>query len=329
MTPCTARRTRRAWRLVAAALLPLLLLAHPRAEAQAASPAADPPVSGTLEASLVQERSQFNIVRIDDAALLVSEGRSRSTETLRHLAGSVSAHTACGSGVVHCTATASLDSRRGQHRTEADTGTAHADAGLQWRLAAATIGARLQREQWRVAGDVYRREQGLAADAALAIDDKLSAYVLANLTTYRHPGDGAALDARHQALTGNLRLATGVGWNSVWTTQATVSRERNLRRDRAFDSEGLMLRLAWEATPAPAWELQAGVIAQGLRFAAFDSLLGVRRSDRYTGIDLSLTRRIAGELKARLEWNRSVFRSRAKAFDNDSDSLGLSLGWSF
>jgi len=295
---------------------------------QDASPPAESPLSGTLEAGLVRERSKFNVIRIDDEALLVSEGGAKTTETFRHLAGSLSAIVACGSAV-YCTASGGFDSRTGQSSSDTDTGIAQADAGLQWRLGSATIGARYQREQWRVARKVYMNVQGLAADAAVAVNDKVSVYALANVARRRHPGDSALLDANYQSLTANLRMATDWGWQSVWTTQATVSRERSVRHERAFNNRELMLRLAWEATPAPDWELQASVIAQRLRFAAFDSLLGVRRTDRYTGFDLSISRHFAGDLEARLEWNSSIFRSRATVFNNDSDSLGLVLAWSF
>lgn len=286
------------------------------------------PLSGTLEFELVRERSKFNVIRIDEAAVLVSDGGARSTETFRHLSGSLSAVIACGTSV-YCTASGGLDSRTGQSSSDADTGTAQADAGLQWRLGSATMGARYLREQWRVAHKVYMNVQGLAADAAVALNDQISAYALLNLTVRRHPGDSALLDSHYQSVTANLRWATDWGWQSVWTTQATVAREQNMRDEHAFDNRELMLRLAWEATPAPGWELGASVIAQRVHFAKFDPLLRVRRSDRYTGIDLSLSRHITDHLEARLAWNSSAFRSRATVFNNDSDSLGLALAWSF
>ena len=286
------------------------------------------PLSGTLEFELVRERSKFNVIRIDEAAVLVSDGGARSTETFRHLSGSLSAVIGCGTSV-YCTASAGLDSRTGQSSSDADTGTAQADAGLQWRLGSATMGARYLREQWRVAHNVYMNVQGLAADAAVALNDQISAYALLNLTVRRHPGDSALLDSHYQSVTANLRWATDWGWQSVWTTQATVAREQKMRDEHAFDNRELMLRLAWEATPAPGWELGASVIAQRVHFAKFDPLLRVRRSDRYTGIDLSLSRHITDHLEARLDWNSSAFRSRATVFNNDSDSLGLALAWSF
>ncbi len=298
------------------------------ARAQDTSITPESPLSGTLEFGLVRERSKFNVIRIDDAAVLVSDGGARSTETFRHLSGSLSAVVACGSSI-YCTANAGVDSRTGQSSSDADTGIAQADAGLQWRLGSATLGARYQREQWRVAHKVYMNVQALAADAAVAVNEQISAYALVNLAMRRHPGDSALLDGRYQSVTGNLRWATGWAWQSVWTAQVTVARERNQRDERAFDNRELMLRLAWEATPAPGWELQASVIAQQVKFAAFDPLLRVRRSDRYTGIDLSLSRRITAELEARLEWNSSNFRSSATVFNNDSDSIGLALAWSF
>jgi hypothetical protein len=307
-------------------LLPLLLSAC--GSALAASQPAEVPFSGTLEVGLVREKSQFNVVHIDEAALLLSEGSTRSTETFRHIAASGSATTPCG-GVVHCTANASLDTRTGHRTREADTGTAMADIGLQWRLPSTTVGARGLIEQWQVVGKTFRRVQGLAADAAVAVDERVSAYALLNLSTYRHPGDGAALDSRYQALTGNLRVGNEGGWQTAWTAQVTASREQNRQHERALDNHGLMLRLAWEAKPADTWELRASVLAQWLQFAALDQVLLVKRADRYTGLDLALVRVFSDELQIRLEWNRSLFRSSARSFDNDSDSFGLKLALSF
>lgn len=287
------------------------------------------PVSGSLEAGLARDRSQFNVVRIDDAAaVLVSDGATRRTETFRHLMGALNAAVPC-TGIVRCTANASLDTHAGRVTNEVDTAIAQGDAGLQFRFDATTVGARYLRESWKVAGQRFRRVQGVAADVVVGVDEKVSAYALANVSRYRHPGEGAALDATNASLTGNLRYAPGDAWKSAWTGQLTISRERNAQRDRALDQRGAMVRLSWEATPVEQWEVKAAVIGQWVRFAEFDPLLGAKRADRFASVDLSVSRRIAADLQARLEWNHSLYRSRVAAFDNDYDSVGIALTWGF
>lgn len=311
------------------ALASAVIAASLGAHAEEASAPQASPWSGSLESGLLRERSQFNVVRIDDAAaLLVADGAERRTETFRHVLGNLNGAQPCG-GLVTCTANASFDNRTGEVSRDVDTQIAQGDAGAQVKLDFATLGARYLRESWKVGGRRFRRVEGVAADAVVAVNEKLAAYALVNASRYRHPGDSAILDATYQSATGNLRFAPGDAWKSAWTAQVTLSRERNAARDRSLDTRGAMVRLAWDAAPREGWEVKGAFIGQWVRFGDVDPLLGVRRADRFASFDLSVSRRLVGDLVVRLEWTRSFYRSRATAFDNDFDGVGLVLAWTF
>jgi hypothetical protein len=295
----------------------------------ATPPPAAASVSGSLELGISREDSQFTVVRIGDSPAILIEGdRVRSTETFRHAAATVNAALPCG-GASTCVANLNADTHTGTRTSEVDTAIAQVDAGLQRSVGSAVYGVRAVHEHWKVGGSEFRRVDGVAFDAAASLAAALSAYFLVNIARYRHPGDSAVLDASYGALTGNLRWDAGGDWQSAFTLQATLSREKNRAGDPTLDVRGVLARVAWDAKPAPGWEAGASIIAQRQSFAEFDPVLGVRRVDRYTSVDFTLARKLADKLRLRLDLGLARYRSSAQAFNNDWKSIGAMLEWKF
>lgn len=318
-----------AFSCLAAALL-LLAAAMNDARAEETPVVATPPISGSVELGLSDEASRFTEVRIGDSpAILIPGDNVRRTEPFRHFDLQANASVPCAFAGLRCIADVNYDTHTGQRSGDVDTVVAQGDAGLQYTSGKSVYGVKLVKERWKVGGEEFRRIDGVALDWVSAVTDRLSSYVLVSLQRYRHPGEQSALDADYRAVTGNLRWAARDGWDSSYTLQATLSREANREDDPTLDVSGTLVRAAWDAKPAPGWELGVSTIAQRLRFGAFDPLLDTRRVDRYIGGEVQLARRIARNLNVRLDLGYAWYRSTASAFNNDWASIGAMLIWKF
>jgi len=315
----------------------LPLLAAPLAGApptQAATPGEDGGQSahvfgGRVELGLAHEVTHANEIKLGNGPVLLLPGdRMRKADTYRHLEAGTDITVPCGAQL-NCVANASVDSRTGARSSEFDTGIAEAGAGMQYTAGTVVYGVRAGRQQWQVGGQSFRRVNNLVGDAVMAFGEQLSAYASVEMSRYAHPGDNAFLDADYRALTGNLRWATNNKWQSVYTVQATVSREDNRQQDPSLDLRGVFVRLSWEAKPAERWTLQPAFMVQTLRYGGVDPVFGVQRNELFTQIEFVAHYKISEKLKWRFELMRARYHSNAEAINNDWSSVGTGLRWEF
>ena len=300
------------------------------ATAAAAAAVATKPITGSLEAGVSQERSQFNQVRIGDSPVIIIPGDTvRRNEPFRHLAAALDANVATPVKSLNFIADVNYDSHIGFRSSDVDTVYTQGDMGLQYGFGKNIVGVKGNIERWQVGGSDFRRVRGLGIDMVSALTDQLSTYFLVNLSTYRHPGDQSVVDADYRAVTGNLRWGSKDAWSSAYTLQGTFSRELNKGNDPALDVNAVLIRAAWDSKPVAGWDLGVSTILQGSKFGAFDPLLGVRRSDRYTGLDVNFGHDLGKYLYARLDLGYARYRSNVSGFDNDWGSIGVSVSWKF
>jgi hypothetical protein len=305
--------------------------AEAAAAAAAAAAVATPPVSGSVELGVSQERSQFNQIRIGDSPVILVPGdHVRRNEPFRHFAVGVNGNVPSKVvGALNLVADLNYDSHIGFQSSDVDTVFAQGDAGVQYGFGKNILGAKAVLERWQVGGEEFRRVKGGSFDLVSAISDEFSTYLLAQFNTYRHPGDQSILDADYRALTGNVRWGTKDPWSSAYTLQGTYSRELNKGNDPTLDVDAVMIRAAWDAKPREGWYLSASTIQQRSSFGAVDPLFGLRRVDRYSGYDISLAHDLTKSLTARLELGYARYRSSVTAFDNDWSSVALAVIWRF
>ena len=300
------------------------------ATAAAAAAVATKPLTGSVEAGVSQERSQFNQVRIGDSPVIVIPGDTvRRNEPFRHIAAALDANVATPVKSLNFIADVNYDSHIGFRSSDVDTVYTQGDMGLQYGFGKNIVGVKGNLERWQVGGSDFRRVRGLGIDLVSSLTDELSSYLLLNLSTYRHPGDQSVVDADYRAITGNLRWGSKDAWSSAYTVQGTFSRELNKGNDPTLDVNSVLVRLAWDSKPVTGWDLGVATILQGSRFGAFDPFLGVRRNDRYTGLDVNLGHDLGKYLYARLDLGYARYRSNVPGFDNDWGSVGVAVSWKF
>jgi hypothetical protein len=296
----------------------------------AAAAVATKPLTGSLEAGVSQERSQFNQVRIGDSPVILIPGDTvRRNEPFRHFAAALDANLATPVKSLNFIADANYDSHIGFHSSDVDTVYTQGDIGLQYGLGKNIVGVKGNIERWQVGGSDFRRVRGLGIDMVSSLTDQLSSYLLVNLSTYRHPGDQSVVDADYRAVTGNLRWGSKDAWSSAYTLQGTYSRELNKGNDPALDVNAVLIRAAWDSKPVTGWDLGVSTILQGSKFGAVDPLFGVRRNDRYTGLDVNLGHDLGKYLYARLDLGYARYRSNVEGFDNDWGTVGVVVSWKF
>ena len=298
--------------------------------AAALAAAATRPITGSVEAGISEERSQFNQVRIGDSPVILVPGDSvRRTEPFRHFAAAVNANVPTKVSTFNFLADANYDTHTGFRSSDVDTVFAQGDAGLQYSFGKNITSIKGVIERWKVGGEEFRRVHGVGIDLVTAVTDQVSTYFLFNFNTYRHPGDQSVLDADYRAITGNVRIGTKDAWSSAYTLQATVSRELNKDRNPALDVDGVLIRAAWDSKPYGGWDLGVSTILQRSSFGDVDPLFGLRRVDRYTGLDVQFGHDIGKSLYARFDIGYARYRSNVTALDNDWASVGVVVTWKF
>jgi hypothetical protein len=296
----------------------------------AAAAVATKPISGSIEAGISQERSQFNQVRIGDSPVILVPGENvRRSEPFRHFAAGLNANVATPVNSLNFVADANYDTHIGFRSSDVDTVYSQGDAGLQYGFGKNIVGVKANLERWEVGGSEFRRVRGISMDAVTSVSDQLSTYFLVNLNTYRHPGDQSLVDADYRAFTGNFRWGSKDAWSSAYTLQGTFSRELNKGNDPTLDVDAVLIRAAWDSKPRAGWDLGVSTILQRSSFGAVDPLFGLRRVDRYTGLDVNLGHDLGKYLYARLDLGYARYRSSVTAFDNDWGTVGVVVSWKF
>lgn len=285
-------------------------------------PAAPSPLS--VEASLGYESLSSPVVRIDpDSALILVEGTSRLRGTYGRLAGNAFKELPLG-GEAMVVATARLDAKWAPRAPDLDFTIAQVDATLRHPFAGASLGIGPAAGHVRVAGDRFRDGLGLRADVAMPDGADGHWVVVADGGRHRHGPGYEELDARVASVSVHRRIATPFTGITAVDIEAGVSRTANRYGYQDLSSRGRYARIAFESKVS-GFDVAFALSGQGARFDAGLADDMPARRERFTLVEIGVSRELAKDttLRADFTWGRN--RANLAIYDNRLRALSVTL----